>query len=120
MTGCCYMVRCKECDPGDTDPKERSRYIGQSGCTLHRRQKSHLQGIKGKRVLAKHLKENHPNQQVPNDPSALFSMIPVRTSRTVVDRLVREGVYIQEMEETNKGFLMNSRGGVGERENHQI
>ena len=74
----------------------------------------------GEGVLAKHLKENHPNQQVPNDPSALFSMIPVRTSRTVVDRLVREGVYIQEMEETNKGFLMNSRGGVGERENHQI
>ena len=27
MTDCCYMIRCKECNPGDTNPKEISRYI---------------------------------------------------------------------------------------------
>ena len=63
-------------------------------------------------MLSKHLKENHPGDQ-PDDPENLFKMIPLRSSRTVVDRLVREGVYIQEMEECHQGVLMNSRSEWG-------
>ena len=113
MTSCCYLITCKECDPGGEEvPKEKSRYIGQSGTTLHKRQKTHVQGIKGRGVLAKHLQENHSNEK-PDDPAQMFKMIPIKSSRTVVDRLVREGVYIQEMEESHKGVLMNSRSEWG-------
>ena len=113
LTSCCYMITCKLCDPGDVEPRERSRYIGQSGTTLHKRMKSHLQGIKGKGVLAKHLQENHRDTPPPDDPSSMFIMKPIKSSRTVVDRLVREGIYIQGMESRSQGVLMNSRSEWG-------
>ena len=43
----------------------------------------------------------------------LFVMRNERGSRTVLDRLVREGTRINEVEHKHPGWLMNSRGEWG-------
>ena len=85
----------------------RNKYIGQSGTTIHKRQRSHLSGSKS--VLKKHCEEYHKDQQ--SKPK--FTMKVLRGSKTVLDRLVWEANLISQAEENNPGSLMNSKGEWG-------
>ena len=69
-----------------SDTPVRYQYIGQTGTTLHRRQKSHQTSKSS--VLKKHIAEYHPNS------NSAFHMKPVKSARTILERLVWEGNLI--------------------------
>ena len=86
--------------------------MGQSGTSLHKRMRSNLAEIKKGGVLHKHIQEHH-SDQTPAEPHSLFSMRPIKSTRTVLERLVSEGTIIQQVELVDKGLLMNSRAEWG-------
>ena len=85
----------------------RRRYIGQTGTSMHRRQVAHKSGKDT--VIKKHTRESHREDQSP--PS--YKMKALKGSRTVLDRIITEGVYIDDQEKQGPGELMNSRGEAG-------
>ena len=74
--------------------------------------RSHLGGVKSKGVLSKHLEEHH-KQEDHDDPSTLFTMKRISSHKTVLQRLVAEGVEIQNTELKDPGILMNSKAEWG-------
>ena len=85
----------------------RSRYLGQTGTSLHRRQVAHKSG-KGS-AINKHTREEHRGDQ----EAPTYTMRPIQGSRTVLSRIITEGVHIDGDEKQNPGSLMNSRGEAG-------
>ena len=85
----------------------RRVYIGQTGTSLHRRQQGHRYD-KGS-ALSKHRREAYRGDQRP----PRYSMKAVKGSKTVLNRVVTEGVFIDGEEKANPGTLMNSRGEAG-------
>ena len=85
----------------------RSKYIGHTGTSLHQRQLGHRwdKGL----ALTKHKGVADRGEQHP----PRFEMKPIKGSRTVLNRVVTEGVLIAAEERTNPGLLMNSRGEGG-------
>ena len=65
VVGSNYIITCIGCNPrGVSDQRQRgskdkSKYLGQNGTSLHKRMRSHLGGIKGAGVLGKHIREHH-------------------------------------------------------------
>ena len=114
--GCCYEISCSWFSPDPirlTQPPNepiagarRSRYVGQSGTTLHKRQRGHKE--KKTNVMARHSQEYHTE-----GPQPTYTMKKLRTSRTVLDRLVWESQYIQSYDEMDPGVLMNGKGEWG-------
>ena len=93
--------------------RRKSKYIGQSGTSLHRRMRSHTGGLKSKStktvsVLKKHQLEAHDQAHTLN-----FRMEIINQSRTVLQRLVTEGCLIEAHEIEDPGILMNSKGEYG-------
>ena len=84
------------------------RYVGQTGTTLHLRQKTHKSDKES--ALTKHTSQEH---QGDNKPPASFRMKPLKGSLKVLDRLITEGVMIDQEERITRGSLMNSRGEAG-------
>ena len=62
-------------------------------------------------VLKKHLQEHHSQEVV--DPMELFQMKIEKGSRTILDRLVTEGVAIANMDQEEPEYLMNSKAEWG-------
>ena len=85
----------------------RRRYLGQTGTSLHRRQINHKSGKTS--VIKKHNHEIHSQDQQP----PTYQMKALRGSRSVLNRLITEGVYIDGEEKDQPGSLMNSRGEAG-------
>ena len=133
----CYEIKCKLCEvetgPGTADNQplaagsqpspavpvqivagaRRSRYVGQSGTTIHRRMVSHRAGLKSKsektiQVLRKHMLDVHTPQDQPE-----FQMKVIDNARSNLKRLVKEGTLIREVEREDPGSLMNSKGEWG-------
>ena len=112
----CYEIACDSCAPDPLRPSDpptqpiagarRSRYVGQSGTTLHRRQKSHRDAKES--VMKKHENEYHPE-----GPPPTFRMVPLNNSRTLLNRLVWESQHILEYENQHPRILMNSKGEWG-------
>ena len=73
--------------------------------------RSHLGGIKGAGVLGKHIREHHEGNT--EGARSLFVMKHEVGARTVLDRLVKEGTRINNVETNNPNWLMNSRGEWG-------
>ena len=113
-----YSIACTECNVESRDlvrlegSRDRSLYLGQSGTTGHRRMRSHVEGIKGAGVLAKHIQEFH-NQDRDQDNYRRFKMKVLSTSRTILDRLVQEGTNIANVDQKYPGYLMNSKSEWG-------
>ena len=79
-TSTCYEIKCDECDdpPQVVRPTQsptqmtagsrrvRNKYIGQSGTTIHKRQRSHLRGSKSvlKNTVMNITRINNPNQNL--------------------------------------------------------
>ena len=125
-TGCSkvgqtYEVKCLDCHP-DVEAaaaarginraevrggSRRSKYIGHTGTSLHQRQLGHRYD-KGS-ALTKHRGEAHLGEQRP----PRYQMKSLKGSRTVLNRVVTEGVLIAAEEDANPGQLMNSRGEGG-------
>ena len=82
----------------------RRRYLGQTGTTLHRRQVAHKSAKAS--AINKHTREDHSGDQ--GAPG--YTMRPLQGSRTVLQRIITEGVYIDGDEKLDPGSLMNSRG----------
>ena len=71
---CCYEISCDSCAPEPLRPRQpattptagsrRSRYVGQTGTTLHRRQKSHVQ--KKDNIMDRHSREFHSQKPSPS------------------------------------------------------
>ena len=80
--------------------------MGQSGTTLHKRQKGHKDAKES--VMNKHSREYHAE-----GPSPTYSMKPLNSSRTLLQRLVWESQHILEYEDSLPGVLMNSKGEFG-------
>ena len=59
-------------------------------------------------VLKKHQNEAHTPADKPN-----FRMEVIKQSKTVLQRLVNEGCFIQADELNDPGILMNSKGEYG-------
>ena len=115
VVGSNYIITCIGCNPrGVSDQRQRgskdkSKYLGQNGTSLHKRMRSHLGGIKGAGVLGKHIREHH--EGITEGARSLFVMKHEVGARTVLDRLVKEGTRINNVETNNPNWLMNSRGG---------
>ena len=73
--------------------------------------RSHLQGIKGNGVLAKHISEHHPGDT--DDPAEKFRMTIHKRSKTILDRLVTEGTRISNLDHNYPNLLMNSKSEWG-------
>ena len=117
VVGSNYIITCIGCNPrGVSDQRQRgskdkSKYLGQNGTSLHKRMRSHLGGIKGAGVLGKHIREHHEGNT--EGARSLFVMKHEVGARTVLDRLVKEGTRINNVETNNPNWLMNSRGEWG-------
>ena len=60
-TNCVYTIKCTQCQ----DDPDRGLYVGQTGGTLHRRQREHHQGLtRGdwKCPLYRHTQQHHPDE----------------------------------------------------------
>ena len=115
-----YKVLCETCDPQQQQqPRDhrrrpqaaqvvagsrRVRYIGQTGTSLHWRQSGH-KADKGS-ALTKHKQAAHGDHQ---QPPASYRMRPIRGSKTVLHRLITEGVCPHDEDQLHPGALMNSR-----------
>ena len=117
-TGVTYEIKCQACDGGDQGAPRRPvrgqmiagsrrRYVGQTGASMHRRLVAHKSGKDA--AIRKHTRESHSGDQSP--PRYIMSFL--RGSRTVLGRMVTEGVMIDESEKQQPGELMNSRGEAG-------
>ena len=62
--------------------------------------RSHLQGIKGNGVLAKHISEHHPELGTGDidGPTKQFKRTIHKRSKTILDRLVTEGTRISNLD----------------------
>ena len=87
--------------------RRRIRYLGQTGTSLHRRQSGHKYDKQS--AINKHTREAHRGDQCP----PTYIMKPLKGSRTVLSRVITEGVYIDLDEKNTPGSLMNSRGEAG-------
>ena len=123
ISGRCYQISCLDCDP---QPKRypnhqpqpvqptagarrvRSRYIGQSGTSLHLRMRSHRSNKQG--VIHKHIQEYHQEQD--SSPPE-FGMWPVKSTRTIMERLGWESSLISKEDKERSGILMNSKSEYG-------
>ena len=122
-TGVTYQIECNQCTERDQGARgsprrpvrgqviagSRRKYLGQTGTSMHRRQVAHKSGKSS--VLKKHTREALSEDQ---DPPK-YTMKAVRGSRTVLGRVVTEGVLIDTQDKHEPDTLMNSRseGGRG-------
>ena len=117
-----YQIDCLDCEQEEDQPGQmargimraevrggtrRRKYIGHTGTSLHRRQKGHKSDKDS--VITKHKMEAHLGD--PRPPR--YVMKPMKGSRTVLNRVITEGVFIDAEEKANPGVLMNSRGEGG-------
>ena len=112
----CYEIYCELCAPDPIQPRgdpaqliagsRRCRYVGQSGATLHNRQRGLTRTKES--VLIKHTQEYHSDR-----PSPTYQMKPLNSTKTLLHRLVWESQRILDYKNRVPGVLMNSKSEFG-------
>ena len=100
-----YTIKCSKCQDDD----QKGLYVGQTGGSIHRRQKEHLQGLKRgdwKCPLFRHSQEHHPEGHLQ------FKMKKIHTARSNMERLVHEAEMIANKSDSGVK-LWNQKGEYG-------
>ena len=100
-----YQIKCSRCG----DDNQKGLYIGQTGGSIHRRQKEHLQGLKRgdwKCPLFRHTRQHHP-EGAPD-----FIMEKISKARSNMERLVYEAELIGNHDDGGSQ-LWNQKGEYG-------